>query len=62
VLIDKNDSEWFRKFRANRKVMQFVGLAKEIYQEAQRTKNIKAIEYLEKIQLSKNLSKIYNLS
>lgn len=61
VLIDKQDSEFFKKYKANRKVMELITKGKEVYQEAVNSKNLEAVKYLEWIQLSKSLTKIYKL-
>jgi len=59
VVIPKNNSEFFKKYRANKKVMELISLAKSIYLENKENKAIK--EYFEKIQLSNTLTKLFKI-
>lgn len=57
IIIDKKDSEFFQRFKANRKVTDLILKAKEIYYDS----NNEQKKYWETIQLTKNLIKLYNL-
>ena len=61
VMIPKDNSEWFNKFRANKKAMELINIAKQVYQEAIKDKNTKLIKYFEKIQLTNNITKLLKL-
>jgi len=60
-MIPKDNSEWFNKFRANKKAMELINIAKQVYQEAVKDKNTKLIKYFEKIQLTNNITKLLKL-
>jgi len=60
-MIPKDNSEWFNKFRANKKAMELINIAKQVYQEAIKDKNTKLIKYFEKIQLTNNITKLLKL-
>lgn len=59
VVIPKSNAEFFRKYRANKKVMELISLAKQIYNENKDNKQIR--EYFEMIQLSNNLIKLFKI-
>lgn len=61
ICIPADNSEWFKKFRANKKVMELIALAKWLYEEARKENNKAKLTYFEAIQLSKTLTNLYKL-
>ncbi len=59
VVIPKSNSDFFKKFKANKKIMEFIITAKKIYEENKDNKDIR--DYFEKIQLTNNLTKLFKL-
>lgn len=57
IIIDKSDSEYFKKYRANKKVFEFLQKAKELYNEW----NDEIKKYFEQIKLSENLTKLFKM-
>lgn len=57
VILDHKDSDFFKRFRSNKKVTDLILKAKELYYEW----NYEQKKYFENIQLTKNLIKLYNL-
>ena len=59
VIIPKTNSDFFKRYRANKKVMELIGLAKQIYNENKDNKSI--TRYFETINLSQNLQKLFKI-